>query len=213
MLITVGHVRICGLQSDTKVSTEAQKSTDTHSPATNSPKIVGSQTSDPLLMTELPLMGIVTAGQMTHGQDDDAAADVTEAHVVRADTEHVLGDANHVAERTSLGNHNAWTPHFPRGRSPSKSLTTSKACPTWRAHHQDFYASKWFRTILIFIIFSVIAVALVLYLFVSPPLNAYIDVFSDLFDFTLLLLPAFLSPVGILLLVVLGGMRWSKIFQ
>ena len=202
-------MRICGLVFDTEVSTEAQKPTITHGSATASPQIADSQSSDPLVVTELPLVKIVAARQMMCRQDDDTTAGVADAHLVRADTEHFLGDANHVGERTSLGNLHAWTPHSAEGRSPPKSLTTSKACLTWRAHHQDFYASKWFRSILIFIICTVAAMALVLYLFASPPLH--FDIFSPVgISFFLIFL---LSPVAILLLVVLGGMRWSKIFQ
>ena len=195
---------------DTEVSTEAQKPTITHGSATSSPKIADSQTSDPLVVTELPLVKIFTGRQMMHGPDDDAAADVAETHLVRADTEHLLGDANHVAEQTSLGNLHARTPHSPEGRTPPKSLTTSKACLTWRAHHQDFYASKWFRSIPILIICSVIEIALVLYVFASPPSDW--DIFSSAAGSFILLIFS-LCPVAILLLVVLGGMRWSKVFQ
>lgn len=155
------------------------------------------------------------AGQMMHGQDDDTAADVADAHLVRADPEHLLGDADHLAERTSLGNLHSWTPHSPGNRSLPESLTTSKAYPTRRAHHQDFYASKWFRSVQILIICSVITVALILYLFVSPLKLAVLygnDIF-DSFGIVYYLLPLSLGPVAILFLVVVGGMRWSKVFQ
>ena len=210
MLITVSQMRTSGLVFDTYVSTEIQKSTITHGSATSSPKIDDSQISDPLLVTRIPLAKILTARQMMHGQDDDTVDGVADVHLVRADTEHLLGDANHMAERTSLGNLPAWTPHSPEERSPPKSSTTSKACLTWRAHHQDFYASKWFRSIQIFIIGCVIAVALILYVLVSPPLGA------DLFTFPAVIwvfLPLFLGPIPILLLLVVGGMLCSKVFQ
>ena len=153
-------------------------------------------------------MKTVTAGQMMHGQDDDAAADVAEAHVVRADTENLLGDANYVADRISLGSPLARTPHSPGDRSPAESSMTSKLFPTWRAYHQDFYASKWFRSIQIFNIVSVISVAFVIFVFGTDP--------GDLFDIsgiTYILLPLFLAPIPILLSIVVGGMRWSKVFQ
>ena len=159
-------------------------------------------------------MQTVPAGQVMHGQDGDTVADVADAHLVRADTEHVLGDTNHLPERTTLGNLHAWTPHSPGGRTPLSS-PTSKECPTWRAHHQDFYASKWFRSIQIFTICTVIIAALILYLFVSPALEEYTDI-GDLFasyGILFVLLPIFLGPVAILLFVVVGGMRWSKVFQ
>ena len=159
-------------------------------------------------------MKTASAAQVMHGQDADTVADVADAHLVRADTEHVLGGTNHLAERTTLGNLHAWTPYSPGGRNPLESSTRSKECPTWRAHHQDFYASKWFRSIQIFTICSVIIVALILYMFVSP---AFVDVLvGDIFSSFLIigvLLPVFLGPVAILLLIVVGGMRWSKIFQ
>ena len=212
MLITVSQMRICGLVYDTKVSTEAQKSTDTHSPATSSPKIVDSQASDPSLVDQHPPMRTVSAGQMMHGQDANTAADV-DAHFVRADTEHLLGDTDHMPEQISLGSLLAQTPHSPGHRRPSESSMTSQAFPTWRAHRQDFYASKWFRSILIFIICSVITVALILYLFVSPPLESAIDDIFALAGVIILLLPTFLGEVAILFFVVIGGMRWSKVFQ
>ena len=161
-------------------------------------------------MNQLPLMKTISAGQMMHGQDDDTAAVVADQHLVRADTEQRLGDENHLAERTTLGILHAWTPHSPGGRSPPESLTTSNSFPTWRAHHQDFYASKWFRSIQIFIICSVITVALILYLFVSPLFNADVFTFSGIIY---ILPPVFLGPVAILLFLVVGGMRWSKVFQ
>ena len=214
MLITVGQIRTCGLHSDTKVSTEAQKLPDSQSPATSSPKIVDSRASDPLRVNQLRPMKKLFAGQIMQGQDDDTAVDVADAHLVRADTEHLLGDANHVADRTSLGSLRAWTPHSLGGKSPPDSLTTSKACPTWRAHHQDFYASKWFRSIQILMICSVIGVALILYLFASPVFGPgfILDLF-DSYAAILILLPTVLGPTIILSMVVAGGMRWSKVFQ
>ena len=213
MLITVSQMRICGLVFDTKVSTEAQESTDTHSPATSSPRVVDSQASDPLLVDQLPPVRTVSAGQMMHRQVANTAADVDDAHLVRADTEHLLGDTDHMAEQISLGSLLARTPHSPRDRRPPESSMTLKAFPAWRAHHQDFYASSWFRSILMFIICSVITVALILYLFVSPPIEYVLaDVFAP-DGIILVLLPLFLGPLTIFLLVVVGGMRWSKVFQ
>ena len=207
MLITVSQIAICGLKSDTKVSTEAQGVADTHSPATSSPKTVDSQASDPLLMDQLQL---ISTGHKMHGQDDNTAADVSDVHLIRADTEHLLGDTNQVTEGSPLGSLPAGTPHSPGGRSPPESLMTSRNLITWRAHHQDFYASKWFRSIQIFVIGIVVAVALVLFLLVSPLVDA------DLFTFPgviWIFLPLFLGPIPILFLVVVGGMRWSKVFQ
>ena len=205
MLITVCQIDHVGEKSDAKISTEAQKSANTQSPVTSSPKTVASQQSDPLLMNELPLMKTISAGQ-----DDDTAADASDLHLARAGTEHLLGDANHLGERSPPGSLPAWTPHYLGERSPLESLMTSKVFPTWRAHHQDFYASKWFRSIQIFIIGIVIAVALILYVLVSPLVDA------DLFTFPGVIwvfLPLLLGPIPVFLSVVVGGMWWSRVFQ
>lgn len=87
----------------------------------------------------------------------------------------------------------------------------SEASPTWRAHHQDFYTLKWFRSIQIFIIVSVILVAFVLYLFVSPVFD--FDLFGIAPPAFLISTTTFLSPVSLLFGMVIFGIFRSKVFR
>lgn len=63
------------------------------------------------------------------------------------------------------------------------------------------------HTIQIFIIVSVILVALVLYLFVSPVVNI------DIFDMIPVLIFLFFSPIICVFCIVIGGIFRSKVFR
>ncbi len=96
-----------------------------------------------------------------------------------------------------------------RGRG---NVLPSDLLPTWRSHDQDFYDSKWFRSVLLYIIFSIIAVALVIFILVS--LIPVFDPFSPgLFGGLIVIMPMLAAPVTTLLCIVIGGMLRSKLFR
>ena len=145
---------------------------------------------------------------MAHEQHDDTAAESSDRYLVRADTEQLLGDDHTSAEQTTPESLRTLTSDSSTDREQDNSLTT-EVSPTWRAHHQDFYASKWFRSIQIFIIFSVTVVALMIYLYASPIFDY--DIFAS--DYAVISLPTFLGPIFVLCFLVVGGLFRSKVFR
>lgn len=193
------------LEFDKNLSAEVPKPTDKHQSLSSSPRGVDSQDADPLHIIELLPVNQPSAGQVTHEQHDDTSAEASVEHLVRADTEQCLGDEISSGSPNPGGFH-LRTSHLPTIRRLD-GRSTSKASPMWRAYHQDFYASKWFRSIQIFIIVSVILVALVLYLFVSPVVNI------DIFDMIPVLIFLFFSPIICVFCIVIGGIFRSKVFR
>lgn len=157
------------------------------------------------MIERLP-MSKSSAGQVAHEQHGDTAADMSDEHMLRADTEYHLADDHISAEQPTPGNSYLQTSHLPTIARSDNSLT-SEASPTWKAHHQDFYLSKWFRSILIFIIVSVILAALVVYVFASPIVD--VDLFGNYYILTL----TFVSPIFIVLCISTGGIFKSKVFR
>ncbi len=96
------------------------------------------------------------------------------------------------------------------------SILTSGSLPTWSAHRQDFYASKWFRSVLLYIICSIIAEALVIFILLSPAVG--FDPFGTEFDdgvtvLGIFIFPMIVAPIFFLLWIVIGGMFRSKLFR
>lgn len=193
---------------DINSSTEVLEPSDEHQTPSSSPKRGDSQDAVSLQTIELSHMIQPSAGQVVHEQHDDTAAEFPDRYLVRADTERLLGDDHISAEQPTPESLGILTSHSSTNRRPDISLI-SEISPTWTAHRQDFYTSKWFRSIQILIIVSVILVAIVIYLLVSPVLE--IDIFASYSIF--ISLPTFLSPVLILLCIVVGGIFRSKVFR
>ena len=186
-------------------STEVPKPPDKQQTAANSPMIRDSQDEDPSHMIELlPMSTMSSAGQLTHEQ----YGEVADEDMVRVDTEHYLAHDHRPAEQSTLRNSHLRTSHLPTVAWSDNSLT-AEASPTWRAHHQDFYLSKWFRSILISIIVLVNLVAFLVYLFVSPLFD--IDLFST--DDVYISPATFFGPILIILCISIGGIFWSKVFK
>ncbi len=136
--------------------------------------------------------------QVTHERHDNTAADLSDRGLARADTKQSLGDEHSLARQPIPGDLHLRTPHLPT------TTRGSEVSLTWRAHHQDFYTSKWFRSIQIWIIVSIIVVAIVLYLFISPVLSVDIFASPDVETISNSLL-TFLSPVLGLFFILVGG--------
>ena len=124
-------------------------------------------------------------GHVTHEQHDGAATGYSDRYLVRADTEQSVG----VVEQLNPGILLLQMSQLPTTGPPDDSLASEELLK-WRAHHQDFYASKWFRSIQIWIIFSIIVVALVLYIIVSPVES--FDLFASPPSFGTILISTFL---------------------
>lgn len=191
---------------------EVSKPIDNHQTPPNSPQRVDSRVAQALPTIDLSLMIQSSHRQMTHEEHDDTAGDDSDQHLVKTDNEQRLGD-NH----TSAGHltpHNLCLPRsdLPTGRNSDDS-STSELSSTWRAYHQDFYASMWFRGVQIFVIIYIILVAFVLCLYISPILD--IDLFASPpnLSSTLDSILIFLSWVFLLLCIVVGGMFKSKVFR
>lgn len=175
---------------DINSSTEVLEPPDKHQTPSSSLKRADSQDAGSLQTIELSHMIQPSVGQVVHEQHDDTATEFLDRSLVRADTEQLLCDNRTSTEQPSPDSLRILTSHSPTNWRPDINLI-SEVSPTWTAHHQDFYASKWFRSIQIFIIGSVIGVALVIYLFASP-LVGY-DIFALYAIYTSL--PTFLSPI------------------
>ena len=178
---------------------------DEHQTLSGSPRRADSQDADPLHIIELMPVIQPSAGQVTQEQHDDTAAETSHKHLARTDTEQFLGDEITPMESPFS---QSLPSRLPTDRRRTDRLM-SKASPTWRGYHQDLNASKWFKSIQIFIIFSVIVVALVLYLFISPIFAT--DIFATQFIFILIYL--FLSPILGVFCIVIGGIFRSKVFR
>ena len=149
------------------------------------------QDTDEPHVIELSPLTESSAGQSTHNQHDDTEAAATGPLVVGATTEQRLC-SNQSSNRNRM-------------LHVSDSNTTA-----WRAHHQDFYASKWFRSLEIFIIVSIILVAFVIFVLSSP---LYVVDFDSLGGFFFIFLPTFSASFFVLLCVVIGGILKSKVFR
>lgn len=173
----------------------AKSQTPPNSPQTaDSPEVHLPDTIELTPMTRSP------AGQTTHEPHEDTAASGPDILLLRADTEQRLGDDQTPVEQSNP----LLAPHSPRG-----DHSTPEVSPTWRGHYQDFYVSKWFRSMPIFIIVSVILVALLLYIFASPLFDT--DLFSS-YEY-LISVPTFLGPVFFFFCLVVGGVFGSKVFR
>lgn len=196
------------MKHDVNSLTEVLEPTDEHRTPSSSPKRADSQDAGPLHMIELSHMIQRSTTQVAHEQHDDTAANIPERYLVRADTEQRLGDHHTPAEEPTPGSLRTLTSQSSTGREQNSSLTT-EVSPRWRAHHQDFYSSKWFRSIQIFIIVSVILVAVLIFTCAVP--SSYFDLFAS-YDL-IISLPTFSIPVFIFLCTVVGGIFTSKVFR
>lgn len=190
--------------TDSNLSTEVSKLTDKHQTLPSSLKGANSQNAHPLHSFELSPKVQSSVGRLPHEQHDAIMVDASDKHLVSVD---IYDDPTSVDQ---LDQKKGCLPTSDSliGRRTDDSLK-SEASPTWRAHHQDFYISKWFRSIQIFIIVSVILVALVLYLFVSPVFD--FDLFGTAPPAFLISTMTFLSPVSLLFCIVVLGIFRSKI--
>lgn len=154
-------------------------------------------------MIELSPMIQPSPAHVTHERHDDTAADLSDGQLLRADTEECLGE-----EQTQpiLGNLHVRTSNLPTSEEPDSHLT-SELSPAWKAHHQDFYASKWFRCIQIFIIVSVISVAPTIY----GCFAIGIDLLGPYMD--IIKMPLFLFPIVVFFCIIIGGIFRSKVFR
>lgn len=183
-----------------------------HQTHPSSPNRVYSQNEDVLYSVELSPIVPSSIGQLSADQQDDTMAASANVHLVRADTEQCpRGDLNAAEQQTPQGPE-VLTSVWPAGRRPY-NYPISEEMQRWRAHHQDFYTSKWFRSLEISIIVSVIVVAIVVFLFTLPFFT--IDLFaSPAKPFsTIVSTMTFLSPVFLLLCLVVGGIFKSKVFR
>lgn len=191
------------------LSTEVPMSVSRHQKPPSSPNALNPQDADTLHMVELSPVVQSSAAQLAHDQPGDEVTAVPDLILVRADTEQRLGDGHDAAEqRAHQGPPQLLTSTCPAGTRPY-NYQTSEEPRTWRAHHQDFYASKWFRFLEIIVIVSVIVVAVVVFLFASPGFE--IDLFGPFAKYLSLVI--FLSPVAFFLCIVVGGVFTSKLFR
>lgn len=198
------------MKHDVNSLTEVLEPTDEHRTPSSSPKRADSQDAGPLQMIELSHMIQPSTRQVAHEQHDDTAAKIPERYLVRADTEQRLGDDHTSTEEPTPGSLRTLMSQSSTGRDQNNSLTT-EVSPRWRAHHQDFYSSKWFRSIQILIIVSVISVAVLIYICALP--SDYFDLFaSDTYN-VIVSLSNFSIPVFITLCTVVGGIFTSKVFR
>lgn len=140
-------------------------------------------------------------------------ATTSEPQLVRSHTVRSLDNNHNSAEHLTQQSSHELTSDLPIVRGPGNVLTFD-SLPTWRAHHQDFYASKWFRSVLIYIIFSIIAVALVIFILDSPLVG--FDPFSAgpaAGSVVIFPLPMLLTPVFFFLCIVIGGIFWANVFR
>lgn len=147
-------------------------------------------------------------GHVAHEQHDGAATGYSDRYLVRADTEQSVGAVGQLNPGSLL----LQTSQLPATGPPDDSLTSEELLK-WRAQHQDFYASKWVRSIQIWIISSIIVVALVLYIFVSPVVGFDLFASPPNFGSTIISTLTFLSPVLGLFFILVGGIFWSKVFR
>ena len=150
--------------------------------------------------------------QFTRDQHEDTTDATTDVHLVRADTEQRLGVDQDRAHDQPLHSSDVITQDVPaRGRQDDNFM--SEGLTMWRAHHQDLYSSKWFKSLEFSIIVYVLLVALIVFVLISPLVNA--DLFSSRATFgSAFITPiTFLSPVFFFLCLVFGGIRWSKGFR
>lgn len=123
------------------------------------------QDADTLRMLGLSPVVYSSAAQLTRDHHNDAVTAVLDPTISR-DTGQLLGDGHDAAERQTSQDPELLTSSWPAGGRQDDCLP-SEGIPTWRAHHQDFYDSKWFKSLQISIIATVIIVAFLVFLFVS----------------------------------------------
>ena len=196
------------VKSNSNPSIETAESPLQNQATETSPNRVITRDADALPMVELSPINQNPAEQSTHYQRDDTVAMVADIHLVRSETEDFFGDYRHSMEQQTLPNTCISRSDGRARREPDSSRITG-ARLTWKAHHQDFYASKWFRSLQIFFIVSVIAVAGVVF-WMSSSLG--VDIFGPRAAFFFIPL-IFLSPVFLYLCVVVGGVFKSRVFR
>ena len=164
--------------------------------------------ADVLPMVEPSPTNQYPAEQPTHDQRVDTVVAIPDTHLVRSETKDFLGDHCHSVEPQ--------TPPIPRisiserrVRSGPDGSVIFEAQLTRNAHHQDFYASRWFRFIQIFSLVIVVLAAFVV--FILSSLLTRVDIFGS--EAVFLLPVIFLSPVFLFLCIVVGGVFKSKVFR
>ena len=184
------HVTFRQTESNANTFTEALASTIRHQAPSSRLNRVRQQDADEPHVIELSPLTESPAGQSTHNQHDDTEVAATDPLVVGAATEQRL-----CSDQSSNGN---------RMLHVSDSNTTP-----WRAHHQDFYASKWFRSLEIFIIVNIILVAFVIFVSISLLVGLDFDDYRGI----VIWLPTFSVTFLTLLCLVIGGVFKSKVFR
>ena len=77
----------------------------------------------------------------------------------------------------------------------------------WKAHHQDFYKSKWFKSLLWVILLALVSAAFLLFTFFGSEADLF--EYQGLYFWLFCVVPLF----GGVLVWLLGGVVFSKVFQ
>ena len=194
------------------MSTEVPTSVDRQQILPSSPNGVNPQDADTLRMVDFSSVVQSSAAQFRDDQHDHEVVAIPDPHLARAAIEQLPGDGHDAVGQQALQGPGLLTSSWPAGRRLDSQLP-AEGSPTWRAHHQDFYASKWFRVIETFIVVSVVFVATVVFVFNSPGLE--LDLFASIPNFmsTFVLTTTFLLPVFLLLYIVVSGIFKSRVFR